>query len=68
MEDFVGAKFYCPHALSDGKQFIQIREKIPEFSLTALSTLFPYRNRGITIQTVLQNEIQSNLTGYCLSG
>ena len=25
--DFVGAKFYCPHALADGNQRIRIREK-----------------------------------------
>jgi len=24
MEDFDGAKFYCPHALADGNQHIQI--------------------------------------------
>jgi len=35
-EDFIGAKFYCPHALVDGNQHIRIREK------TALSTLSPY--------------------------
>ena len=38
LEDFVGAKFYCPHALADGKQHIWIREKTLEFS-TVLSTL-----------------------------
>jgi len=27
MEDYVGAKFYCTHALADGNQRIQIREK-----------------------------------------
>ena len=27
LEDFVGAKFYCPHALADGNQRIRIREK-----------------------------------------
>jgi len=32
--DFVGAKFYCPHALADGNQCIQIREKTLEFSST----------------------------------
>jgi len=41
MEDFVGAKFYCPHALVDGTQYIQIREKMLEFSSTVLSTLSP---------------------------
>jgi len=32
LEDFVGAKFYCPHAHSDGNQRIQIRKKTLEFS------------------------------------
>jgi len=41
-EDFVGAKFYCPHALVDGNQCIRIRENTLEFSSTALSTLSPY--------------------------
>ena len=41
-EDFVGAQFYCPHALADGNQCIPIREKTLEFS-TVLSTLSPYR-------------------------
>ena len=36
--DFIGAKFYCPHALAGGNQCIQIREML-EFS----STLSPYR-------------------------
>ena len=35
------AKFYCPHALADGNQRIQIRDKTLEFS-TVLSTLSPY--------------------------
>jgi len=42
MEDFVGAKFYCPHALADGNQCIRIREKTLEFSSTVLSTLSLY--------------------------
>jgi len=29
--DFVGAKFYCPHAHADSNQHIQIREKTLEF-------------------------------------
>jgi len=41
LEDFVGAKFYCPHALADDNQRIQIREKTLEFSSTVLSTLSP---------------------------
>jgi len=28
LEDFIGAKFYCPHALADGNQRIRIREKM----------------------------------------
>jgi len=32
LEDFVGAKFCCPHALADGNQRIRIREKTLEFS------------------------------------
>jgi len=27
LEDFVGAKFHCPHALADGNQRIRIMEK-----------------------------------------
>jgi len=38
---FVGAEFYCPHALVDGNQRIRIREKMPEFFSTVLSTLSP---------------------------
>ena len=34
LEDFVGAKFYCPHALTDGNQRIWIRERTLEFSST----------------------------------
>jgi len=41
LEDFVGAKFYCPHALADGNQRIRIREKTLEFSSKVLSTLSP---------------------------
>jgi len=39
MEDFVGAKFYCPHALAGGNQHIRIMEKMLEVSSTVLSTL-----------------------------
>jgi len=42
LEDFVGAKFSCPHALTHGNQHIQIREKMLEFSSSVLSTLSPY--------------------------
>jgi len=39
MEDFVGAKFYYPHALADGNLWIRIGEKMLEFSSAALPTL-----------------------------
>jgi len=42
LEDFVGAKFYCQHALADGNQRIRIREKMLEFSSTALPASSPY--------------------------
>jgi len=42
LEDFAGAKFYCPHALAEGNQRVRIREKTLEFSSTALSTLSWY--------------------------
>jgi len=42
LEDFVGAKFYCPHALADGSQRILIMENTMEFYSTVLSTLSPY--------------------------
>ena len=35
-------QFYCPHALADGNQCIQISEKTLEFSSTVLSTLSLY--------------------------
>jgi len=41
LEDFVGAKFYCPHALADGNQHIRIKKTL-EFSSIMLSTLPPY--------------------------
>jgi len=39
LEDFVGAKVYCPHALADGNQRFRIRDKTLEFSATVSSTL-----------------------------
>jgi len=51
----VGAKFYCPHAVADGNQCIQIREQTLEFSSTVSSTLSPYPQFPITKnQTKLQ--------------
>ena len=44
LEDFIGAKFYYPHALADGNQRTRIREKTLEFSSTVLSTLSLYCN------------------------
>ena len=41
-EDFVGAKFYCPHGLADGNQRIRITEKTMKFCSTVISTLSPY--------------------------
>jgi len=38
MENFVGAKFYCLHALADSNKRIRIREKTLEFSSIVLST------------------------------
>jgi len=42
VEDFVSAKFYCPHSLAGGNQRTRIREKTLEFSSTVLSTLSAY--------------------------
>jgi len=50
--DFVGAKLYCPHALADGNQRIQIREKMLEFSSTVLSTMSSYLSQ----QTVFRQK------------
>jgi len=45
VQDFVGAKFYCPHALAGGHQCIQIRKKMLEFFSTVLATLSPYLSK-----------------------
>ena len=42
LEDFVGAKFYSPHAFAGGNQHIRIRKRTLEFSSTVLSTLSRY--------------------------
>jgi len=42
VEDFVGAKFYCPQALNGGNRRIPIMQKMMEFSATVLSILSPY--------------------------
>jgi len=51
LEDFAGAKSYCPHALADGSQRIQIREKTLEFSSTVLSSLSLYPEVYILLDT-----------------
>ena len=45
---FVGAEFYCPHALADDNQRIRIRQKMPEFFSTELSTLSLIREPDIS--------------------
>ena len=41
LEDFVGAKFYCPHVLADGNQRIRIRQKTLECYLhSVIYTVF----------------------------
>jgi len=47
VEDFVGAEFYCPHALANGNQCVRIREKMLEFCSTVLSTLSSYHHGHI---------------------
>ena len=42
LEDFVGAKYYCPNALADGNQHTRIVEKMLEFSSSVLPTLSLY--------------------------
>ena len=39
MENFVGTKFYCPHAFADGNQCSRIREKTFEFFSIVLPTM-----------------------------
>jgi len=43
LEDFVGAEFYCPHALADSNQRIRIREKTLEFSTVSSTLSVPSR-------------------------
>jgi len=59
-DDFVGAKYYCLHALADGNQRIWIREKRLEFSSTVLSTLSLYPE-------VEENAISTDHVWYRLS-
>ena len=39
--DFVGAQFYCPHALADGNQRIRIKENTLEFSTVLYTVSIP---------------------------
>jgi len=47
-EDFVGAKFYHPHAHADGNYRIRIKEKILEFSSTVLRAPSTYLQHLVT--------------------
>jgi len=58
MEDFVGAKVFCPHCLAD----ISIGEKKLEFSSTTLPTPCPHRIINILLKrnkrkTTMRNKI-----------
>jgi len=44
MEDFVGAKFYCLHALADNNQHIRIREKTLVNLTETVCPIFFYKN------------------------
>jgi len=59
LEDFVGAKFYCPHALADGNQNIRIMQKTLEFSPAVLSTLSPYHQ--VAEKTTGETEVEDNI-------
>ena len=45
---FDGAKFYCLHALSDGKLHIRMRKQMLEFSSVVLPKSSPYHSTYIT--------------------
>jgi len=62
VEDFVGAKFYCPYALADGNQYIRIRAKTLVFSSTVLSTQSPclYCNYYKELQRLINLDIVFN--------
>jgi len=51
---FVGANFYCPHALDDGNQRFRVMEKTLEFSPTVLPTLSPYPRAAEPIRQTRQ--------------
>jgi len=64
LEDFVGAKLYCLHALADGKQHIRVREKTLEFSIV-LSTLSPYllnKNAEYSYHTISSGSFRDSAT------
>jgi len=56
LDDFVGAKFYCPHVFADGNHRIRIREKSLEFTTTVSSTLSPYPIQTRSINTANFNQ------------
>ena len=55
MEDFVGAKFYCQHALAHGNQHISIREKTLEFSSMVLPAPSLYLTQVSIVMAALRN-------------
>jgi len=59
MEDFVGAKFYCPHALADDNQHIWSREKTLEFfsTVSTLSLYLKFTLQKPAIKTVVRNRL-----------
>jgi len=58
LEDFVGAKFYCQHALADSNQYIRMI-RIREKTLKVLSTLSLY-----LYVKMLNNKKKNNITAY----
>jgi len=58
-------KFYCPHALADGNQHIQIREKTLEFTSSVLSTHFPYTVSCLCLHKMLEKPCFKKLQLYC---
>jgi len=61
LEDFVGAKFYSPHALADGNQRIRIREKTLEFSSTVNSVVYTV---SVPLNEVLEISTKCLLRSY----
>jgi len=55
MEDFVGAKFYCLHALADNNQHIRIREKTLVNLTETVCPIFSTRTTQDREQTTYMN-------------